>query len=113
MRRFHIGTAKRSLRREQASETSLQFGSALAASSITPSRIVSAKEQARRIREALSKLGDADREILVMRYVEQYSNRETAYLLEITEATASRRHGRSLLQLRRTLMRLYPDMREP
>ena len=110
LRQFHVDVAKRSIRREQphADRSSEQLCNSLVASNITPSGIVSAEEESRRVRIALSKLKDDDREILLMRYVEQHSNREAAYLLGVTDAAASQRHGMALLRLRRTLRQLYP-----
>lgn len=114
LRRFHVDAAKRALRREvpQPDRSSMLLSRSLVASNVSPSQIVSAEEEARRMREALTKLKDQDREILLMRYVEQHSNREIAYLLDITDAMASQRHGMALLRLRRVVEGLYPDMRE-
>ena len=114
LRRFHEDAAKRSLYREvpQPDQSSMLLCRSLVASNVSPSQIVSAEEEARRMREALTKLKDQDREILLMRYVERHSNREIAYLLSISETAASQRHGMALLRLRRVVEGLYPDMRE-
>lgn len=114
LRRFHLDVAKRSLRREspQSDRSSMLLCHSLMANNVSPSQILSAEEEARRMREALTKLNDQDREILLMRYVEQHSNREIAYLLDITDALASQRHGMALIRLRRVVEGLYPDMRE-
>ena len=111
LRRYHVDTAKRSLRREQdgLNRSSMLLGQSLMASKVTPSAIVSAEEEARRVRAAVAELDEADREILMMRYVEQFSNREIAYLLDVTDAVASKRHGMALMRLRQTLKRLFPE----
>lgn len=110
LRRHHLA-AKRSLHRERAGtdRSSMLLSQSLLGSQSTPSGIYSRQEEVRRVQTALTELGNADREVLLMRYVEQFSNREIAYLLDITEPAASQRHGLALLRLRRVLKRLYPD----
>ena len=61
-------------------------------------------ETARRVREAVAGLPEADREVLLMRNFEGLSNQEVAYLLGLDPATASKRHGRALLRLRQALL---------
>jgi RNA polymerase sigma-70 factor (ECF subfamily) len=58
---------------------------------------------AERVRAAIAGLGEVDREILLMRTFEALSYAEVAYLLQIDEATARKRHGRALLRLHESL----------
>jgi RNA polymerase sigma-70 factor, ECF subfamily len=67
----------------------------------TPSQKLDQRELARRVRHAVARLPDADREVLPMRTFEGLSFEELGYLLEIDSATARKRHGRALLRLHR------------
>ena len=58
------------------------------------------------VREAIITLHDVDREILLMRYVDGLSVADAAKLLEIEPSAASKRHGRALVKLARSLQRL-------
>jgi RNA polymerase sigma-70 factor (ECF subfamily) len=56
-----------------------------------------------RVHAALARLAVRDREVLVLRYLEQLSTRETAAVLGITEAAVKVRHVRALQRLGRQL----------
>ena len=56
-----------------------------------------------RIRAALDRLSESDREVLVLRHLEQLSTRETAAVLGIREGTVKLRHLRALERLRELL----------
>jgi RNA polymerase sigma-70 factor (ECF subfamily) len=53
-----------------------------------------------RVRAALAQLAERDREVLVLRYLEQLSTREIAEVLGIPEGTVKSRHLRALERLR-------------
>ncbi len=53
-----------------------------------------------RVRQALDRLSARDREVLVMRYLEQLPTREIAAALEITEGAVKVRHLRALERIR-------------
>jgi len=97
----HIEAAKRAAVREvQLPErSSLQLAKQLIAGGSTPSQHVSKKELVQCVRQALARLQEADREILLMRNFEQLSFAEIGYILEIDPAAARKRHGRALLRL--------------
>jgi RNA polymerase sigma-70 factor (ECF subfamily) len=101
LERFHRGAARRSVSRE----VEIPDGSALAlvqqlfAGGSSPSKRLEHSETARRVREALNQLSEGDREILLMRNLEELSNQEVAEVLEIEPVTASKRYGRALLRL--------------
>jgi RNA polymerase sigma-70 factor, ECF subfamily len=104
--RHHVDAQRRAVGREVAlpDRSSLQlFGQLLAASS-TPSQQLSRAELARRVRQAVARLADIDKEILLMRNLEGLSNHEVAQVLEIAPAAASQRYGRALLRLRKLLL---------
>ncbi|MGE0529204.1 MAG: RNA polymerase sigma factor [Bdellovibrionales bacterium] len=78
--RDHLRTAKRSILREEnwPEHSSRLLARRLAQSASTPSERVAAREQAQHIQEAIAQLPDDDRELLVLRYVEDLSNQEVA-----------------------------------
>jgi RNA polymerase sigma-70 factor, ECF subfamily len=106
IRRHHVEVAQRSVQREVAlpDHSSLQLAQQLLASGSTPSQHLDKREVVRRVRQALARLSDADREILLMRNSEGLSNQEAAQVLGIEPATASQRFGRAILRLRKLLL---------
>ena len=56
-----------------------------------------------RVRAALEALEPNDREVLVLRYLEQLTSKEIAAVLGISEAAVKTRHRRALERLRRSL----------
>jgi RNA polymerase sigma-70 factor (ECF subfamily) len=60
-----------------------------------------------RVRAALARLGERDREVLVLRYLEQMSTAEIAAVLGTTAGAVKVRHLRALERLRG----LLPDDR--
>jgi RNA polymerase sigma-70 factor (ECF subfamily) len=62
------------------------------------------REFAGHVRQAMARLPQADQEVLMMRKLEGLSNQETAQVLRIDPATASRRYGRAVLRLRDMLL---------
>jgi RNA polymerase sigma-70 factor (ECF subfamily) len=97
--------ARRSHEREEPlpNRSSLLLARRLVGIVPSGSREASRRERAHRVRQALQQLSDDDREILLLRYLEQVSNQEIAVLLEIDATTAGRRIGRALLRLGRIL----------
>ena len=53
-----------------------------------------------RLQEALNKMDDMDREVLVLRHFEDLTNIETAQALQISQTAASNRYIRSLKKLK-------------
>jgi RNA polymerase sigma-70 factor (ECF subfamily) len=106
VRRHHIYAGIRSVTREEPGlpdESAGALASRLAASMSTPSMRVARAELLARVRDALTKLTERDREVLVMRYMEQLSTREIAAALGIREGAVRARHMRALDHLRREL----------
>ena len=56
-------------------------------------------ELAERVRQAVTRLPDADREVLLMRAFEGLSNQEVAQALGLETSAASQRFGRAILKL--------------
>ena len=106
IQRRHLEAGCRAVGREVPlpDQSSLILGQQLLASGSTPSQRFDRSEFARRVRQAVARLPEADREVLVMRNFEGLSNPEIGYLLGLDAATVSRRHGRALLRLRKLLL---------
>jgi RNA polymerase sigma-70 factor, ECF subfamily len=107
--RRHLGARKRAVGREVGAlpaDSSAQLVSGLLKHGPTPSQNVAAAELAQRLRVALGQLDDEARELILWRHFEQLSTRETAQLLGISEAAASKRYLRALERLRGLLLNL-------
>ena len=70
----------------------------------SPSARLARSELAAQMRQALAQLPEDDREILLLRYLDNLSNQEIAALLEISPGSASKRHGRAILRLHKVLL---------
>jgi RNA polymerase sigma-70 factor, ECF subfamily len=69
----------------------------------SPSRQLARKEQRQRVRQALDELNAGDREVLVLRCLEQLRTREVAAILGISEGAVRMRQLRALERLRSLL----------
>jgi RNA polymerase sigma-70 factor (ECF subfamily) len=106
LRRHHVGAARRTVECDLPlpERSSLLLAQHLLAAGPTPSEQLVRREFVRRVREAVYQLPEGDREVLTLRNLEGLSNQETAQVLGIDPATASRRYGRAVLRLRDILM---------
>ena len=105
--RRHIGADKRAIEREiplLPPESSAQFVGAVIGGGPTPSQELAKAELAERLRNALGQLDQDERDLILWRHFEQLSIRETAELLGISEAAASKRYIRTLEHLRKLLV---------
>ena len=100
-RRQHIQSAKRSVRRELPlpDHSSALLARKLIAPGASPSQEFNEKERCAEVRQAVARLPETDREVLLMRHFEGLSYREIGYVLDIEPATARKRNGRALLRL--------------
>lgn len=103
LHRMHLGAEQRAVGREvpplpEASSVVLARG--LAGAGPSPSHEAALGELVERLRQALGRLNDDDRDLILWRHFEQLSNREVAVLLGITEAAAGKRYVRALERLR-------------
>ena len=106
LHRRHAATARRAVGREQPlpERSSCVLAGQLLAPGSTPSRQLGRRELARRVRQGMALLSEADREVLLLRNFEGLSNQEVGHLLGIDAAAASQRHGRALLRLHKVLV---------
>jgi RNA polymerase sigma-70 factor (ECF subfamily) len=101
----HVAAQKRSVTRETpihldlSDHSTMQLIDQLAASGTSPSRRLLLKEMRERVREALQQLSPRDREVLVLRHLEQLTLKETAQVLGITEAAVQSRYRRAVERL--------------
>lgn len=109
LRRYHIQAQRRSVDREVPWDTPLRDRSAdvladrLLSSGTSPSRRLIREELRRRVQAAMKRLSERDREILVMRHLEEMSAAEIAAILRISEGAVRVRLLRALARLRKWL----------
>lgn len=107
--RHHVLARRRSVSCEKPSGDAREGGSVcqladwLVDSHTSPSRHLLREELQQRVRAALDRLGERDREVLVLRHLEQLSTQETAAVLATTEGVVRMRHLRALQRLRSVL----------
>jgi RNA polymerase sigma-70 factor, ECF subfamily len=104
--RRHWRCASRSVRREEIVTTTRPEVSAriladrLIATDPTPGHLLIRKERKEQVQAALARLAPSDREVLVLRYLEDLSFSEIAAILAIGEGAAKMRHLRALQRMR-------------
>jgi RNA polymerase sigma-70 factor (ECF subfamily) len=105
----HHHARKRGVEHEEArlpmlpDESALELVRRLAGPGSTPSEQAVREEVRRRVRSALVRLREKDREVLVLRYLEQLSPGAIAEVLGVSEGAVKTRHTRALLRLQELL----------
>ena len=105
LKQRHLTARKRSAHREERQAFALPDASALelaqrlVSQGTSPSNRLLRDEVRGRVQAALVRLPEGDREVLVLRYLEQLSMGEVAAVLEITEGAVKMRHTRALGRL--------------
>jgi RNA polymerase sigma-70 factor, ECF subfamily len=107
---------RRSIDREQplhgrADDSSYEWAAQLFDHEPTPASAAMKEEMERKVQQAIGQLTEDDREIILMRYVEQLPNQDVAVALGLTEAAASMRCLRAVRRLQTIL--LSPDQSNP
>lgn len=106
LQRHHVGADKRNLLREAGGDLALPEHSALdlanrlVASGTSPSRHLLREEMRGRVRGALDGVNPRDREVIVLRFLEQLSTAEAAAVLEVSEEAVKSRLMRALARFR-------------
>ncbi|HEY3967806.1 MAG TPA: sigma-70 family RNA polymerase sigma factor [Planctomycetaceae bacterium] len=109
LHRRHRVAMRRSLDREQQrgpmlrDKSSLELVAQLRDPELTPAAATLRKELHERFVEAIDRLEEEDREILLMRHFEQLTNSQAAELLGLSQPAAGMRHLRALRRLREVL----------
>jgi RNA polymerase sigma-70 factor (ECF subfamily) len=114
LHRWHVRTGKRSVKREEAwlplpDESAVQLADRLASRGSSPSARLQRSEMRARVQDALARLSDRDREVLVLRYLEHLSTREIAAVLGLAESGVKTRQLRALQRLRDLLDDNHPE----
>lgn len=105
----HFRTQKRSVAREGPAclnlpdESAMHLAEQMVASGTSPTGGLLRKELRARVRSALAQMAPADREILVLRHLEQLHVSEIAAMLEISEGAVKMRRLRAAERLRELL----------
>jgi len=106
LERRHLAAKKRSVRREVSLAPNLSDDSVamlarrLFSSDSGPARRLLRAEQRDRVRAALEQLGEKDRELLIMHYMERLEIKEIGSVLALGESAVKMRHMRALHRLR-------------
>lgn len=110
LHRRHLGAQKRSIQREVSLHAKLPFqststalGSFLAASGLSPSSEAIRAEQLDILRESMQGMSEIDREVLLLRHMEQMTNGEVAAALGIDKSAATKRYIRALKRIRQQI----------
>jgi RNA polymerase sigma-70 factor (ECF subfamily) len=105
LHRTHLGTQCRSVEREQplADDSSVAVAQRLLARGHGPDQPLLQEEIRQRVQNALSLLDPHDREVILMREVEDLSNSEVAQVLGLSPSVATMRYGRALFRLQKVL----------
>jgi RNA polymerase sigma-70 factor, ECF subfamily len=106
--RRHVVAHRRSANREDfvpdlSNESVVELATVLCDLSEEPLRKLLRVEAQWRLRDALSQLAEQDREILVLRYLEQLSTADTAATLKLGLSAVKMRHLRAIERLRELL----------
>ena len=105
LHRRHVRARGRSVLREEAGvlhlpdESAAELASRLVTSSTSPTQRALRQELRERVQQALGRLSERDREVLVLRNLEQLSVADTAEVLQISTAAVKMRHMRALERL--------------
>jgi RNA polymerase sigma-70 factor (ECF subfamily) len=106
MHRRHIDAKRRTVLREDApplSESSEMLLAERLAGASTPSEQLLRREIRERLHEALANLPVGDREVIVLKHLEELSFQEAAAVLEISTAAIYSRYYRAIQRLHRLL----------
>jgi RNA polymerase sigma-70 factor, ECF subfamily len=116
LHRDHVRTKKRSVSREDddwrnrvADESMVQLAEHLASQQLGPGSRLVRKELRTRVQLALAELGQQDREVLVLRFLEQLNTSDTAAALGISESAVKSRQFRAIERLGKLLSDLRSE----
>jgi RNA polymerase sigma-70 factor (ECF subfamily) len=108
LHRHHVQAQKRSVRREEHGPplpdgSALELADRLLAHGSSPSARLRREELRDRVEAVLARLGERDREVLVLRHLEQLPARDIAAILGMTEGAVNTCHLRALERFRALL----------
>lgn len=100
LRRQHVEAGCRAVGAEALDQGSVILAGRLVDAAPSPSEQLAREELARQVRVAVAELPDIDREVILLRTFEGLSNVESAQVLNIDPAAATKRYTRALRRLR-------------
>jgi len=115
LHRHHVRAGKRSVQREQGAlpplpdESAAALAQRLFGRGSSPSAHLQRREVAQRVQAALLQLSERDRELLVLRHLEQLPTRDVVLALGLSEGAVKMRLLRALERLRTLLDDLGED----
>jgi RNA polymerase sigma-70 factor (ECF subfamily) len=113
LHRRHVAAQRRSVRREEPpplpDESALDLAERLLARDSGPTTRLRRQEQRERVLAALAALKDADREVLVLRHLEELSWSEAAAVLSVGEGALRVRYLRAVRRFREGFPTGFPE----
>lgn len=107
LHRRHLGAEKRTVVHEvpllPVNSSATFVSGIIAGHEPSPSQALAKTELAQRLRLALGRLDNDERDLILWRHFEQLSARDTAQLLQISESAAAKRYIRAVEKLRAIL----------
>jgi RNA polymerase sigma-70 factor (ECF subfamily) len=116
LHRHHLGAGKRSVAREERAlpplpdESAAVLAQRLLGRGSSPSARLQRREVVSRVQAALLQLSERDRDLLVLRHLEQMPTRDVAAVLGLSEGAVKMGHLRALERLRALLDDLAEDV---
>ena len=117
--RHHLGVQSRDPGREVGlyqgrlpEASSVALARVLVGQQTSPSQAAQRAERRVALEEALNRMSEIDREMLLLRHFEELTNQEAADVLEISRTTAHNRYIRALKRLRGILLETYGSAAE-
>ena len=104
LHRHHLGRVGRDAGRDVSLDTSGAIALQLSGGGTDPGDAVARQEVFHKLHDALETMNAVDREVLALRHFEELSNLETAQVLGIEPAAASKRYVRALEKLREIMI---------
>ena len=107
--RKHLGAQRRNVNREvnrpaaRGQSQSFSIAAQVMGRMTSPSQAAIRQERVEQVREALASMNEMDREILVLRHLEELNNQEVAGVLKIDKSAASKRYIRALKKLKTSM----------
>jgi len=115
LHRRHLGAQKRNVSQEVAlvrpGGTSISIAALLVGNLTSPSQVAMREERLLKLREALERMDEIDREVLALRHFEELSNNEVAQVLGLQKTAASNRYVRALKRLK-SILEEMPEITE-
>jgi RNA polymerase sigma-70 factor (ECF subfamily) len=107
---FHLKSQRRAVGREMpplggiSDDSAMELANRFVAVGSSPSERILREELKLRVHAALARLSESEREVLVLRYLEQLTPAEAREVLGISQEAFAKRHVRAIHKLRKELV---------